>query len=66
MRRSEIVLVMVIDMARQKFPDAYGSVGFTLVLISCCGMAFSNDIQMWLNTKLESRRRKSDSSEEEI
>jgi len=53
MRRSEIVLVMIIDMTRQKFPDTFGSVGFGLVLLSCLGMTFSNNIQTYINSVVQ-------------
>ena len=64
MRRSEIVLVMVIDMtAKYKFPDMYGAVGFGLVLFSVTGMAFSNDIQKAINSRLARRKRPAETEE---
>ena len=64
MRRSEIVLVMVIDMtAKHKFPDVYGAVGFGLVLLSVTGMAFSNDIQKAIDSRLARRKGPEDTEE---
>ena len=67
MRRSEILLVLLIDMAYyHTFPDAVEGVGYGLVLVSVLGMALAGDIQQWLNTNLCSKERNSSQSQQPI
>jgi len=52
-RRTEILLVLFIDMAYYSiFPDAISGVGYGLVLFSVCGIVVANDIQKWINDKI--------------
>lgn len=57
MRRSEILLVLFIDMAYYGiYPDLHGSIGYALVLVSVLGMAAANDIQSWIDRRAAARR----------
>jgi hypothetical protein len=53
-RRSEILLVLFIDMlCFGIYPDVIKGVGYAIVLGSVIGMATANDIQKWIDNKFK-------------
>ena len=49
MRRSDILYVLVIDMAFYKvYPDIICSIGYALVFITVVAMVVADDIQKWI------------------